>query len=373
MEIVYDETMLRDYLTRAAQVNPEHPVLVDRFLDGGIEIDVDALYDGTDLYLGGVMEHIEEAGIHSGDSACVLPPFTLSKDQIEQIRQATIGIAKGTGVRGLLNVQYALSDGTLYVLEANPRASRTVPFVSKATGVSLAKAAARVAVGDSIAQLRKDGFLRKKGDGGNLPAGGPVSIKEAVFPFGRFHGVDTVLGPEMKSTGEVMGIDDDFGTAFAKSQLAAYSSGLPKSGTMFISVADRDKNKIVDAVKRIIGLGFKVASTEGTARYLAEHGVETTPVRKQRDGASAGVQTTVEGIMNGDFDLVVNTPYGTGARRDGYEIRSATVLAGTPSITTVQGLNAAAQAIEALQRGPLGVKPIQKHAAHLAKLLKKAK
>ena len=373
MEIVYDETMLADYLTRAAEVNPEHPVLVDRFLDHAIEIDVDALYDGTDLYLGGVMEHIEEAGIHSGDSACALPPYTLTQAQVEEIRQATIGIAKGTGVRGLLNVQYAMGDGVLYVLEANPRASRTVPFVSKATGVSLAKAAARVAVGDTIAQLRKEGFLRPTGDGADAPKGSPVSVKEAVFPFGRFHGVDTVLGPEMKSTGEVMGIDSDFGTAFAKSQLAAYRDGLPKSGTMFISVADRDKDRIVDGVKAIIKLGFKVLATGGTHSYLAQHGVKTELIRKQQEGSTAEVKTVVEAIMDDDIDLVVNTPYGTGARRDGYEIRSATVLTGTPSITTIQGLNAAAEGIKALQKGPLVVKSIQEHAARLNKLLKKGK
>ncbi|MFM1819537.1 MAG: hypothetical protein RIS61_1135 [Actinomycetota bacterium] len=373
MEIVYDETMLADYLTRAAEVNPDHPVLVDRFLDHAIEIDVDALYDGTDLYLGGVMEHIEEAGIHSGDSACALPPYTLSQAQIEEIRQATIGIAKGTGVRGLLNVQYAMGDGILYVLEANPRASRTVPFVSKATGVSLAKAAARVAVGDTIAQLRKEGFLRPTGDGADAPKGSPVSVKEAVFPFGRFHGVDTVLGPEMKSTGEVMGIDSDFGTAFAKSQLAAYRDGLPKSGTMFISVADRDKDRIVNGVKAIIKLGFKVLATGGTHRYLAQHGVQTELIRKQQEGSTAEVKTVVEAIMDDEIDLVVNTPYGTGARRDGYEIRSATVLTGTPSITTIQGLNAAAEGIKALQKGPLEVKSIQEHAARLNKLLKKGK
>ena len=373
MEIVYDETMLADYLTRAAEVNPEHPVLVDHFLDHAIEIDVDALYDGTDLYLGGVMEHIEEAGIHSGDSACALPPYTLTNAQVEEIRQATIGIAKGTGVRGLLNVQYALGDGVLYVLEANPRASRTVPFVSKATGVSLAKAAARVAVGDSIAQLRSEGFLRPTGDGADAPAGSPVSVKEAVFPFGRFHGVDTVLGPEMKSTGEVMGIDVDFGTAFAKSQLAAYRDGLPKSGTMFISVADRDKNRIIDGVKAFIKLGFKVIATTGTQKYLADNGVQTEAIRKQHEGATAQSKTVVEAIMDDEIDLVVNTPYGTGARRDGYEIRSATVLTGTPSITTIQGLNAAAQGIAALQRGPLGVKSIQEHAADLNKLLKAGK
>jgi carbamoyl-phosphate synthase large subunit len=369
MEIVYDETMLRDYLSRAVEINPEHPVLVDRFLDDAIEIDVDALYDGTDLYLGGVMEHIEEAGIHSGDSACSLPPYTLSAEQIVHIRNSTIAIAKGTGVRGLLNVQYALAEGILYVLEANPRASRTVPFVSKATGVSLAKAAARIAVGDTIAQLRTEGFLRKTGDGGDSPSGCPISIKAAVLPFSRFHGVDTVLGPEMKSTGEVMGIDHDFGSAFAKSQLAAYREGLPKSGTVFISVADRDKPKIVDAVKRLVNLGFKLMATKGTGAFLAEHGIETTQIDKQHEGKSAGHKTSVEAIMDGDINLVVNTPYGTGARRDGYEIRLATVLAGIASITTAQGLIAAAPGIESLHLGPMEVKSIQDHHTDLNKLL----
>ena len=369
MEIVYDETMLRDYLTRAAQVNPEHPVLVDRFLDDAIEIDVDALFDGTELYLGGVMEHIEEAGIHSGDSACALPPFTLNASHIEMIRDATEKIARGVGVRGLLNVQYALANGTLYVLEANPRASRTVPFVSKATGMSLAKAAARIAVGDSIADLREAGFLRAAGDGGDSPVGAPISVKEAVLPFNRFHGVDTVLGPEMKSTGEVMGIDKDFGTAFAKSQLAAYRGGLPTNGAIFISLADRDKAQAVGPARRLHELGFTIFATAGTARFLSDNGVSSQPIRKQYEGSADGVPTTVEAIMNGNINIVVNTPYGTGARRDGYEIRHAAVMTGTASITTVQGLIAAVQAIESLQRSPLQVKPIQEHVSELRTLL----
>jgi carbamoyl-phosphate synthase large subunit len=371
MEIVYDETMLHDYLTRAAQVNPEHPVLVDRFLDDAIEIDVDALYDGTDLYLGGVMEHIEEAGIHSGDSACSLPPYTLGAAEIDRIRTSTLGIAKGVGVRGLLNVQYALANGILYVLEANPRASRTVPFVSKATGISLAKAAARIAVGDSIATLRKEGFLRPVGDGGDAPVGSAVSVKEAVLPFARFMGVDTVLGPEMKSTGEVMGIDVDFGTAFAKSQLAAYRDGLPQSGSVFVSVADRDKEQAVAPVRKLVEMGFTIMATDGTAAFLKQHGIESTLVAKQHIGASDGKKTTVEAIMDGDIDLVVNTPYGTGARRDGYEIRMATVLANTASITTVQGLAAAVEGIASLQAGPMKVKSIQEHVAELNALLAK--
>ena len=369
MEIVYDETMLHDYLTRAAQVNPEHPVLVDRFLDDAIEIDVDALYDGTELYLGGVMEHIEEAGIHSGDSACSLPPYTLGPAQIEWIRTSTLAIAKGVGVLGLLNVQYALANGILYVLEANPRASRTVPFVSKATGISLAKAAARIAVGDSIATLRKEGFLRAVGDGGDSPVGGAVSVKEAVLPFGRFLGVDIVLGPEMKSTGEVMGIDTDFGTAFAKSQLAAYSSGLPTSGSVFVSVADRDKAQVIEPVRKLIEMGFQVMATDGTAAKLAEHGIASTLVAKEHVGSSDGRKTTVQAIMDGDLSLVVNTPFGTGARRDGYEIRVATVLANIPAITTVQGLAAAVEGIASLQAGPMKVKSIQEHVADLNALL----
>lgn len=371
MEIVYDETMLHDYLTRAAQVNPEHPVLVDRFLDDAIEIDVDALYDGTELYLGGVMEHIEEAGIHSGDSACSLPPYTLGAAEIDRIRTSTLGIAKGVGVRGLLNVQYALANGILYVLEANPRASRTVPFVSKATGISLAKAAARIAVGDSIATLRKEGFLRPVGDGGDAPVGSAVSVKEAVLPFARFMGVDTVLGPEMKSTGEVMGIDVDFGMAFAKSQLAAYRDGLPQSGSVFVSVADRDKEQAVTPVRKLVEMGFTIMATDGTAAFLKQHGIESTLVAKQHVGASDGKKTTVDAIMDGDIDLVVNTPYGTGARRDGYEIRMATVLANTASITTVQGLAAAVEGIASLQAGPMKVKSIQEHVAELNELLAK--
>jgi len=369
MEIVYDETMLHDYLTRAAQVNPEHPVLVDRFLDDAIEIDVDALYDGTELYLGGVMEHIEEAGIHSGDSACSLPPYTLGPAEIERIRTSTLAIAKGVGVLGLLNVQYALTNGILYVLEANPRASRTVPFVSKATGISLAKAAARIAVGDSIATLRKEGFLRAVGDGGDTPEGSSVSVKEAVLPFGRFLGVDIVLGPEMKSTGEVMGIDADFGTAFAKSQLAAYSNGLPTSGSIFISVADRDKAQVIEPVRKLVAMGFQVMATDGTSAKLAEHGIASTLVAKEHIGSTDGRKTTVQAIMDGDLALVVNTPYGTGARRDGYEIRVAAVLANIPAITTVQGLAAAVEGIASLQAGPMKVKSIQEHVADLNNLL----
>ena len=369
MEIVYDEPMLHDYIARATEATPEHPVLVDRFLDDAVEIDVDALFDGDELYLGGVMEHIEEAGIHSGDSACALPPITLGHMEIDRIRRSTEAIARGVGVRGLLNVQYALAGDVLYVLEANPRASRTVPFVSKATAVPLAKAAALVTMGATIAQLRADGVLPAQGDGGTLPIGAPIAVKEAVLPFGRFHGVDTVLGPEMRSTGEVMGIDSVFGTAFAKSQTAAYSSGLPTSGRAFVSVANRDKRSMVFPVKRLADLGFEILATEGTAEVLRRNGLKATVLRKQHDGrGAAGEPTTVDAILAGDIDLIVNTPYGVGARLDGYEIRTAAVTRGVPCITTVQGLAATVQGIEALIKGETGVRSLQEWASDLVAL-----
>jgi carbamoyl-phosphate synthase large subunit len=366
MEIVYDESMLRDYIGRATQATPEHPVLVDRFLDDAIEIDVDALYDGTELYLGGVMEHIEEAGIHSGDSACALPPITLGDKDIERIRKSTEAIASGVGVLGLLNVQYAMAGDVLYVLEANPRASRTVPFVAKATGVPLAKAAARVSLGATIAQLRDEGLLPRWGDGGTLPIGAPIAVKEAVLPFGRFSGVDTVLGPEMRSTGEVMGIDADFGSAFAKSQTAAYSSGLPTSGRAFVSVANRDKRSMVFPVKRLADLGFEILATEGTAEVLRRNGLKATVLRKLHHGrGDNGEPTTVDAILAGEIDLIVNTPYGVGSRLDGYEIRTAAVTRGVPCITTVQGLAATVQGIESLKAGEIGVRSLQEWAADL--------
>ncbi|MCP3013493.1 carbamoyl-phosphate synthase large subunit [Nocardiopsis dassonvillei] len=374
MEIVYNETMLADYIERNAEVSPEHPVLIDRFLDDAIEIDVDALYDGRDLYLGGVMEHIEEAGIHSGDSACTLPSITLGREDIERIRYSTEAIARGTGVRGLINVQYALASGVLNVLEANPRASRTVPFVSKATAVPLAKAAARVMAGATIAELREEGMLPARGDGGDLPVDAPVSVKEAVLPFNRFidkkgEGVDTILGPEMRSTGEVMGLDTEFGAAYAKSQLALNDS-LPERGRVFVSVANRDKRSMIFPVKRLADLGFEILATEGTAVVLRRNGVHATVVRKHSEGSGpAGEPTIVQLIHSGGVDLIVNTPFGSagqaGPRLDGYEIRTAAVVRGVPSVTTVQGLAAAVQAIEARVRGDLGVRSLQEHASTL--------
>ncbi len=365
MEIVYDDAMLEAYIGRATQASPEHPVLVDRFLDDAVEIDVDALYDGEELYVAGIMEHIEEAGIHSGDSACVLPPITLGSAEIRRIRESMEAIAKGVGVRGLLNVQYALASDILYVLEANPRASRTVPFVSKATDVQVAKAAARIMTGTSIRALRDEGMLPPVGDGADLPPDASIAVKEAVLPFGRFHGVDTVLGPEMKSTGEVMGIDTGFGTAFAKSQAAAYGS-LPTKGRAFVSVANRDKRAIIFPVKRLADLGFEILATEGTAGVLRRNGVHARVVRKHSDGpGSDGEPTIVTRILDGDVDLIVNTPWGVGPRVDGYEIRTAAVRRGIPCMTTVQGLAACVQGIEALLRGDVEVRSLQEHAAVL--------
>lgn len=366
MEIVYDEETLHGYIARATQLSPEHPVLVDRFLEDAIEIDVDALCDGTEVYLGGVMEHIEEAGIHSGDSACALPPVTLGRSDIEKVRKATEAIAHGIGVVGLLNVQYALKDDVLYVLEANPRASRTVPFVSKATAVPLAKACARIMLGATIAGLREEGLLPAEGDGATSLPGAPVAVKEAVLPFHRFRkadgsGVDSLLGPEMKSTGEVMGIDADFGSAFAKSQTAAYGS-LPKQGTIFVSVANRDKRSLVFPVKRLADLGFTVLATEGTAEMLRRNGIPCEEVRKhyQEPGGTLPALSAVDVIKAGDVAMVINTPYGnSGPRVDGYEIRSAAVSMNIPCITTVQGASAAVQGIEAGIRGDIGVRSLQ--------------
>ncbi|MDX6218352.1 MAG: carbamoyl-phosphate synthase large subunit, partial [Frankiales bacterium] len=333
--------------------------LVDRFLEDAIEIDVDALYDGQELYLGGVMEHIEEAGIHSGDSACALPPITLGRMDLERIRYSTEVIAKGGGVRGLLNVQYALKDDVLYVLEANPRARRTVPFTSKATAVPLAKACARVMLGATIAELRVEGLLPAEGDGGHLPLEAPISVKEAVLPFGRFRGVDTVLGPEMKSTGEVMGIDAVFGTAFAKSQTAAYGD-LPTKGRVFVSVANRDKRAMIFPVKRLSDLGFEILATEGTAEVLRRNGVTARVVGKHSQSPEDSV---VPMVLDGEIDLIFNTPFGVGPRLDGYEIRTAAVTRGVPCITTIQAAAACVQGIEALVRGDIGVKSLQEHHA----------
>ncbi|MGZ4630075.1 MAG: carbamoyl-phosphate synthase large subunit [Oryzihumus sp.] len=370
MEIVYDDETLAGYVTRATHASPEHPVLVDRFLDEAIEIDVDALYDGHEMYLGGIMEHIEEAGIHSGDSACVLPPVTLGPEELNRVRESTLKLAQGIGVKGLMNVQFALAQDVLYVLEANPRASRTVPFVAKATGVPLARAAARVMLGASIAELRAEGMLPPEGDGGRMPAHAPMAVKEAVLPFKRFRTregqvVDSLLGPEMRSTGEVMGIDADFGAAFAKSQLGSIS-GLPRKGTIFVSVANRDKRGMIFPVKRLADLGFDLIATAGTADVLRRNGIHAEVVRKHSQGQGTdGEPTIVDRILAGEVGMVVNTPSGRDARADGYAIRAATTSMDRPIITTVQQLAAAVQGIEAQMAGPVRVKSLQDHARDL--------
>ena len=369
MEIVYEAEGMTGYFGRIegqAIVGLEHPLLVDRFLDDAIEIDIDALYDGVELYVGGVMEHIEEAGIHSGDSSCTLPPITLSESQIKRVRDATELIAKGVGVKGLINVQIGLAADVLYVLEANPRASRTVPFVSKALGITLAKAASLVMVGKTIKELRAEGHLPAVDGVVSLP-GDPISVKEAVLPFKRFATpegkyVDSLLGPEMRSTGEVMGIDVDFPTAFAKSQAAA-GSALPKSGKIFVSVADRDKPQMLLAIRRLAQLGFEILATEGTARILERHGVTATSVRKHSQGPSETLgPTIVELITAGQVDVVVNTPTGAAARRDGYEIRAATTAADKPIFTTIAQLSSAIGSFESVIAGPFAVRSLQEYA-----------
>jgi carbamoyl-phosphate synthase large subunit len=368
MEIVYSTEALRDYFVRIADqaiIGPGLPLLVDRFLDDAIEIDVDALFDGEELYIGGVMEHLEEAGIHSGDSSCTLPPVSLGRTDIDRVREATRAIAEGVGVRGLLNVQFAISAGVLYVIEANPRASRTVPFVSKALGIPLAKAAARVMAGATIAELRGEGMLPEQ-DGSRVPLDAPVAVKEAVLPFKRFRTadgqtVDSVLGPEMRSTGEVMGIDRDFPTAFAKSQEAAYG-GMPQSGTVFISVADSDKRAVILPAHRLQELGFDLVATEGTAEILARNGIAVDVVRKYSETHGSGDTNIVDLINAGEIDIVVNTPSGGAARADGYEIRAAAVAGDKALFTTMAVLGAAVSALPVLRDG-FDVKSLQEYAA----------
>ncbi|CAM3842326.1 carbamoyl-phosphate synthase large subunit [Micrococcus flavus] len=378
MEIVYTEEALAHYVRHATEITPSQPMLVDRFLEDAIEIDVDALYDGTELYLGGVMEHIEEAGIHSGDSACVLPPVTLGPDVLERVRAATERIAAGVGVRGLINIQFALASDVLYVIEANPRASRTVPFVSKATGVQLAKAAALIGMGSTLADLRAEGRIPSDYDGGALPLGASVAVKEAVLPFTRFRTaegrvVDSLLGPEMRSTGEVMGIDRHFDTAFAKSQAAA-GGPLPTEGRVFVSVANRDKRTVVGLAKRLVDLGFEIVSTGGTAEVLRRNGVPAEVVAKIAAATDAdGAGTVLEQLHDGRVDLVLNTPSGGEARTDGYEIRAAATSLGVPVITTTAEFAACLQAIEAMRTYAWSVTSLQEHEVRLADAVAEAR
>ena len=361
MQIVYDRTQLLDYMATATEVSVDRPVLVDRFLEDAIEIDVDALYDGEEVFIGGIMEHIEEAGIHSGDSACVLPSLTLGEDVLERVRQATLAIAEGVSVRGLLNIQFAMAADVLHVIEANPRASRTVPFVSKATSTQLAKAAALIAVGRTIGQLRGD-LLPATGDGSTLALDHPIAVKEAVLPFRRFRTVegkvvDSVLGPEMRSTGEVMGIDRDFPTAFAKGLLGA-SVKLPRTGTVFVSVADRDKRAMVLPVKELVDMGFDVVATTGTAAVLSRYGIPTSQVHKHFE-ADAEDRTVLDYLAAGTIDMVINVPSGRQERADGYEIRAAATANSVPLITTLAEFAAAVTSLEVVRDSTFDVRSLQ--------------
>ncbi len=357
MAIVYTPEQLESWLAANTDTSSAHApaVLVDRFLEGAIEVDVDAVYDGTEVFVGGILEHIEEAGVHSGDSACVLPPYTLGQGQMATLREYTLALAERLGTRGLINVQFALRDGRLYCIEANPRASRTVPFVSKATGVALAKVAARVMVGATLADLRAEGMLPDR-DVVTGPALAHVAVKEAVLPFNRFPGSDTRLGPEMRSTGEVMGIDMSFGAAFAKSQAGTGAMVLPQRGRVFVSIADRDKRAMIFPVKRLRDLGFEILATRGTAEVLRRSGVDSEVVPKVSEAASGHI---VDRIVAGDVDLVLNTPEGQAPRSDGYEVRSAAVGNGVPHVTTMAGIFAAIQGIESLREGSSRARSLQ--------------
>ncbi|MDF1543057.1 MAG: carbamoyl-phosphate synthase large subunit [Anaerosomatales bacterium] len=337
MVIAYNEEYLGRYMAEAASVSPEHPVLLDRFLEGAIEVDVDAVCDGQSVYVAGIMEHIEEAGIHSGDSACCIPPFSLGEETIERIAEYARALALELGVHGLINIQFAVKDQKVYVLEVNPRASRTVPFVSKATGVPLAKVAARVMAGRLLSEM---GLPAERQETGRF------CVKEAVMPFGRFPGADSVLGPEMKSTGEVMGVAADFPAAYAKSQLAIDYS-LPRAGAAFISVSDRDKRAIVPIARHLHSLGFEVLSTRGTARSLRAAGIPVNEVLKVHEGRP----NIVDAMKNGEVQLVINTPFGQETRSDGYHIRAAAIHHGITNITTVPAANAVVTAIDAFISG----------------------
>jgi carbamoyl-phosphate synthase large subunit len=365
MEIVYDDSSLEEFIQKATEITPNHPVLIDKFLDSAIEIDVDALFDGDELYLAGLMEHIEEAGIHSGDSACVLPSQSLTAGMRDQVRHATDLIARSVGVRGLINIQFAVINSglvseRLFVIEANPRASRTVPFVSKATGHPLAKAAALIATGVSIAQLRAQGLLTAVGD--SVPKG--ISVKEAVLPWARFRrtdgtGVDAILGPEMKSTGEVMGIAKSFGEAFAKSQTASFGA-LPRTGTVFLSLSDRDKEGAVEPIRSLSQLGFTIVTTAGTHDFLLNQGISTEMVRKHSEGQGAnGEPTSVDIINSGQVSLVINTPLGRGSKHDGWMIRTASIARGVPIITTIAGFKAAVEGIKVLSDKSFDIRSVQ--------------
>lgn len=345
MEIVYSEKELEKYINEATVISPDKPILIDKFLEDAVEVEVDALCDKEEVYIGGIMEHIEEAGVHSGDSACALPPISLSKEIIEKIKDYTRRIALALKIVGLVNIQYAVKDGVVYVLEANPRASRTVPFVSKATGVPLAKIAAKLMVGKKLKEFNlKEVELNH------------IAVKEAVFPFNKLQGSDPILGPEMRSTGEVMGIDEDFGMAYYKAELGA-GMKLPTSGSALISVKDKDKPRIISIARKLEELGFKILATTNTAKYLKAHGINVTPILK----VSEGRPNVVDAIINGEIDLIINTPSGGGAKTDGYYIRRMAVDYNIPYITTIPGALAAIKGIETIKKRGIKVKSIQEY------------
>jgi carbamoyl-phosphate synthase large subunit len=350
MEIVHDSAGLNRYIRRAVNVSGTSPVLIDRYLQNAIEVDVDAVADGTEVYVAGIMEHIEEAGIHSGDSACSLPPYSLDAETIAEIERQTVALAHALDVVGLMNVQFAVKEGEVYVLEVNPRASRTVPFVAKATGVPIAKIAARVMAGERLAALLPGGSRRS---GKSL---GHVAVKEAVFPFARFPGVDLILGPEMKSTGEVMGLDTDFGRAFAKSQLGS-GTDLPLSGRVFVSVRDSDKAALVEPCRQLVAWGFELLATSGTARTLSAEGLPVNLVNKVREGRP----DIVDNMHSGRIQLVFNTTEGVQAIADSFSLRRTALTHNIPYYTTVAGARAAVQAIGALREGCLEVAPLQSY------------
>ncbi|MBI4342519.1 MAG: carbamoyl-phosphate synthase large subunit, partial [Candidatus Omnitrophica bacterium] len=346
MEIVYDDEQLKRFAQYAFEVSPGFPVLIDKFLEDAIEVDVDLVGDGETYVIGGILEHIEEAGIHSGDSAMVLPPHTLNDEVLNEIRSAAYKLGRALRVVGLMNVQFAVKDDAVHVLEVNPRASRTVPFISKAIGVALAKIATRAMMG---ASLREQGIVEEV-----IPPF--LAVKESVFPFSRFAGVDILLGPEMRSTGEVMGIDEDFGRAFIKSQLAA-GQLLPRSGTVFISVKNRDKRAVTLVAQRLEALGFSIVATQGTMKALQRYGIQAAPVKKIHEGRP----NVLDLIKSGEIQLVINTPSGRLPRADEVQIRSAAASLGLPCITTIAGAQASVNGIAAMLKHQLGVKPIQQY------------
>jgi carbamoyl-phosphate synthase large subunit len=348
MRIVYDQKGLKEYFETAVRASPNHPVLIDRFIEDAFEADVDALADGTDVIIGGIMQHIEDAGVHSGDSACVLPPYKLPPKVIDEIRELTRKFALELGVVGLMNVQYAIRDGVTYVLEVNPRASRTVPFVSKATGVALARFAARVMAGEKIADL-------------NLVEDPPVAgvaVKEAVFPFNRFE-VDIILGPEMRSTGEVMGFDDSFGMAFAKAQASAYNDLPDEGGTLVVTVNTRDKETVAPLLRDFAKLGFKILATRGTLRFLKQRGIDAERVFKVGEGRP----NIVDKIVSGEVQLLINTPLGKKSQYDDYAMRRAAITYKVPYLTTMAATAAACEALLALQTGVHQVVSLQERVA----------